>query len=102
LPPRGLLQVLHRALQVRRNHDSDRPGSEPLEQRRVTLEEVAEFVTQRVGVQVNEDDPAGRMEADRQAIGEVANPWLVSLSDDQVRGVVGWNSAARELVDLLG
>ncbi len=89
LPPRDLLQVLHRALQVRRNHDSDRPGGQPLEQRRVALEEVAELVVHRVGVQVNDDDVAGWMDADRQAIGEVANPSLIALTDAQMRGVVG-------------
>jgi hypothetical protein len=55
----------------------------------VTLEEVAELVAHRVGVQVNDDDVAGRMDADRQAIGEVANPLLIAPSDDETWGVVG-------------
>jgi hypothetical protein len=55
----------------------------------VALEEVAELVLQRVCVQVNEDHVAGWMDADRQAIGEVANPSLIVLTDAQMRGVVG-------------
>lgn len=89
MPPRDLLQVLHRALQVRRNHDSDRPGGQSLEQRRVALEEVAELVVHRISVQVNDDDVAGWMDADRQAIGEVANLSLIALTDAQMRGFVG-------------
>ena len=53
------------------------------------LEEAAELVVHRVGVQVNDDDVAGWMDADRQTIGEVANPSLIALTDAQMRGVVG-------------
>jgi hypothetical protein len=67
----------------------------------MTLEEVAELVVQRVGVQVNEDDVAGWMDADREAIGEVANPLLIALSDDQVRGVIRCDPATREVGELL-
>ena len=55
----------------------------------MALEEVAELVVHRVGVQVNDDHVAGWMDADRQAIGEVANPSLIALTDAQMRGVVG-------------
>ena len=53
-----------------RNHDSDRPRGQRLEERRVTLEEAAELVPQRVGVEVDEVDVAGWMDADRQAAGK--------------------------------
>jgi hypothetical protein len=36
-------------------------------------------------VQVNDDDVAGWMDPDRQAIGEVANPSLITLTDAQMR-----------------
>jgi len=42
----------------------------------------------RISVQVNDDDVAGWMNADRQAIGEAANPLLIGLSDDEMWGVI--------------
>jgi hypothetical protein len=54
----------------------------------VALEKVAELVVHRVGVQVNDDNVAGWMGADRQAIGEVANPSLIAVTDAQMWGVV--------------
>lgn len=54
----------------------------------MALEEAAELVVHRVGVQINDDDVAGWMDADRQAIGEVANPSLNAVTDAQMWGVV--------------
>jgi hypothetical protein len=45
----------------------------------VTLEEVAELVAQRVSVEVDEDDVAGWIDADREAIREVAEQSLIAL-----------------------
>ena len=67
----------------------------------MTLEETAELAVQWVGVEIDKDDVTGWMDANGQAIGKVANPLLIALSDDQSRGVVGGDSAAREVLDLL-
>ena len=74
---------------MRRDHDSDCPGWQALEQRRVALEEVAELVAHRVGVEVDEDDVAGWMDADRQAMWELANACLVALKNHETGHIVG-------------
>src|SRR5687768_10151017 len=93
LTPRDFQQVLRRALQPRRNHDSDRPSRQLLEQWRVTLEEVAELVAHRVRVKVDEDNVAGWMDPDWQQIREVATLLLIAVADD-ARSVLDGDAAA--------
>ena len=59
------------------------------------LQEVAELVTQWVCIQVNEDDVAGWMNADRQALREVPNEPLIALVDGPMRTIVARDSAPR-------
>src|SRR5262245_45904548 len=87
LVPNDLFRALGDVRELRRHDDSERPSGQRSEQRGVTFEEHSKLVEPGVGDDVNDHAATREMNADRQAIREVADPAVFSVADRDMRQV---------------